>query len=142
VLRAIVGDGQAPMPRPARGAGAPLSDGVPSTVSDGALSTGSTGAAGGRGGVPGRPLTGLPAAGSLDPAFDVPTQPGAPPPASGPPPVPRPPEPSAYPAYPPPPAATPHPQAFPAGLPAHLMPSRRRACRPAIRSRGRGSRRR
>jgi len=127
VLRAIVGgpDSAAPMPRVARGAGAPLSDGVPSRAAEPTSSTSATSAAGGRGGVPGRPLTGLPAAGSLDPAFDVPTQPGAPLPASGPPPVPRPPEPSAYPAYPPPPSgppATPHPQAFPAGLPAHLMP--------------------
>lgn len=136
VLRAIVGgpEGQAPMPRPARGAGAPLSDGVPSTVSDGARSTGSTGAAGGRGGVPARW-----AAGPADP-FDARTEPGAAPPSHAPPGVPvliapagsagAPPLPPAVggppmapmttppPGYPP----VPYPQAFPTGLPAHLMP--------------------
>jgi serine/threonine protein kinase len=137
VLRAIVGDGQAPMPRPARGAGAPLSDGVPSTVSDGALSTGSTGAAGGRGGVPGRRPP------PVASGFDARTEPGALAPGHGPPglpvEVPAPPglpaavlapaspsvapppamhTPAGMPAYP----QVPHPQAFPTGLPAHLMP--------------------
>ncbi len=78
VLRSIVGDpgAAAPMPRVARGAGAPLSDGVPSTSAVPSTSTSATGAAGGRGGVPGRPLPPMPAAGSLDPAFDAPTSPG------------------------------------------------------------------
>ena len=86
VLRSIVGDpgAAAPMPRVARGAGAPLSDGVPSTTAVPSTSTSATGAAGGRGGVPGRPLPPMPAAGSLDPAFDAPTSPGVAPGSFGP----------------------------------------------------------
>ncbi|MBK9034399.1 MAG: protein kinase [Myxococcales bacterium] len=131
VLRAIVGshDTGAPMPRVARGAGAPLSDGVPSTTAEPSTSTSTTGAAGGRAGVPGRQLPAMPAAGSLDPAFDAPTSPGT----AAVPPMPwvATPPPMTYaqppqPAYPPQPQAqqpqAQHPQAFPTGLPAHLMP--------------------
>jgi len=150
VLQAMIDGPRAPMPRPARGAGAPLSDGVPSRVADPALTNAPTGAAGGRGGgVPGRQLADLGPGGSLDPAFDMPTEPGLHPPSTRAPSVPPPRLPShpampspasptplpmgiASPPSPPvptppgyPPAAVPQmpPQQYPAtGLPAHLMP--------------------
>ena len=148
VLQALVGGPTAPMPqqRPARGGGtAPLSDGVPSAVSDPALTNAPTGAAGGRGGVPPRALANLGPGGSLDPASEAPTSPGlAPfsqqlPPMPPMPPMPAPaiptplPQPAVqFPVMPlaapsPTPGAVPQvpmpPQAYPAtGLPAHLMP--------------------
>ncbi|MEZ4398516.1 MAG: protein kinase [Kofleriaceae bacterium] len=117
LLRAIVGEappGQA-MPAPARGAGAPLSDGVPSQLAEAASSRGATEAVGGRGGAPGRPLPERPADEPWGPAFDSPTSPsgpvyGAPPPLPVAPAVPTP---GGMPAY---------PQAYPTGLPPHMMP--------------------
>ena len=77
VLQAIVGQPSAAHPRPARGAGAPISDGVPAPVPEPATSGAATSPGGGRGGVPvGRGLSLGVQAGPLDPAFDAPTSPG------------------------------------------------------------------
>ena len=79
VLQALVGGPSAPMPRPARGAGAPLSDGVPAVVREPAPSNAPTAQVPGR--LPSRPppmpggaLAGL-EAGPLDPGPDLPTSP-------------------------------------------------------------------
>ena len=83
VLQQLVGQPSTPMPRPpsARGAGAPISDGVPGMMADPASSNAPTGAAGGRGAVPPRgpgspasPLAGM-VAGPIDGAYDAPTTP-------------------------------------------------------------------
>ncbi len=148
VLQQLVGQPSTPMPKapaPARGAGMPISDGVPGMMADQAPSNAPTSAVAGRGVVPGGRPPPLPAsafagmtAGPIDSSMDAPTAPDlhAIPPASvlpgpgGPPPIPG----AGMPvrsnvegppgAYPQPtiPQQQQPPQHQQSGLPAHLAP--------------------
>jgi hypothetical protein len=126
VLQQIVGQPSTPMPRPpaARGAGAPISDGVPGMMAEPAASNAPTSAVGGRGAVPpgmpsppSSPLAGM-VAGPIDASFDAPTSASVPavPPAGAAPAVPGGPIPG---AGVPPGGFAPH---TPPGMPAHLAP--------------------
>ena len=137
ILQKIVGPPSTPMPRPpaARGAGMPISDGVPGMMPDAQPSGASTSAVGGRGAVPphaARPptspveaLAGM-TAGPIDASYDAPTAPdvmAVPPRLPPQQPPPQPPQPQGMPLTSPhtPPGmpAAPH---TPPGLPAHLAP--------------------
>ncbi len=128
VLKQLFGQPTSPMPRPppARGAGMPISDGVPGMLAEPAPSNAPTGAVGGRGAVPPPRPPPLPAAafagmtaGPIDLGIDAPTAPDLMAiPAAMPPPPPPP--------GPPMPGAGMPPGGFapltPPGLPAHLAP--------------------
>jgi hypothetical protein len=131
VLQQLVGPPSTPMPRApaARGAGMPISDGVPGMMPDSQPTGAPTSAVGGGGAVPpnvpgGRPptspLAGM-TAGPIDAGYDAPTAPDlAPAPPHGPPPVPHMPL-QGYPHTPPGMPASANAPGAP-GLPAHLAP--------------------
>ncbi|HUQ04355.1 MAG TPA: protein kinase [Kofleriaceae bacterium] len=128
VLQQLVGPPSTPMPRApaARGAGMPISDGVPGMMPDAQPTGGATSAVAGRGAVPPNvpgarpptsPLAGM-TAGPIDAGYDAPTAPDLAPAPPGPPQMPLP----GYPHTPPGMPASPHTPPGMPGLPAHLAP--------------------